>query len=284
MVRGVLSKDEVGLLNQGIDAQAELNVRSGKLRNTRNNSRMSAPGNRKDVGNFMNWPKYGAAFRKLLCHPGVVPHLNALCGPGYRLDHAPLMLVQEPDSEGFMLHGGPLSGERFNSELQYRSVNGRLWNTLVAMSVQLVDAPATSGGFCVVRGSHKSNFPLPPGWEHGDDEEFFKEHVHQPNTKAGDVIFFSEATVHGAVPWVAQHQRRVMLYRFSPATVAYGRAWLDNFGLDEDSLAACTPAERAVLQPPFADRFILPYTRSQPSPSLPTSCPCPKVGPRAFDR
>jgi ectoine hydroxylase-related dioxygenase (phytanoyl-CoA dioxygenase family) len=52
-----------------------------------------------------------------------------------------------------------------------------------------------------VRGSHKSNFSVPPGITHGDDEEFAREHLHEPATKAGDVILFSEATVHGAVPW-----------------------------------------------------------------------------------
>ena len=55
-----------------------------------------------------------------------------------------------------------VSDERFNPELQYRCVAGRPWNSLVAMAAHLVDAPAGAGGFCVVKGSHKLNFALPP--------------------------------------------------------------------------------------------------------------------------
>ena len=47
-----------------------------------------------------------------------------------------------------------------------------------------------------------------------------REHVYQPVTKAGDVVFFSEATVHGAAPWTAEHQRRIALYRFAPSEIA----------------------------------------------------------------
>lgn len=42
---------------------------------------------------------------------------------------------------------------------------------------------------------------------------------------AGDVLLFTEAATHGTLPWKAQHQRRVVIYRFAPATMAYGRAY-----------------------------------------------------------
>jgi len=51
-----------------------------------------------------------------------------------------------------------------------------------------------AGGFCVVRGSHKSNFVAPPRML---DLQAHQEHVHQPQTQAGDVILFSESTLHG---------------------------------------------------------------------------------------
>lgn len=101
-------------------------------------------------------------------HPALVPYLRALCGEGYRLDHQPLVLVQEKDSEGFSLHGGPLvytdgnSEGRFNPELQYRFHNGTIWNSLLAMSIFLVDANSGDGGFCALRGSHKLNYALYP--------------------------------------------------------------------------------------------------------------------------
>ena len=104
-IRGVLNADELSVLNQGLDEHANFRPRTGELRNTRQ-GRMSKSGDRLDAGGMMNWPEpFGAAFRKLLVHPDIVSHLNALCGKGYRLDHTPMIIAQEKDSEGFMLHG-----------------------------------------------------------------------------------------------------------------------------------------------------------------------------------
>jgi hypothetical protein len=57
--------------------------------------------------------------------------------------------------------------------------------------------------------------------------EVFREHIHQPVTKAGDVVIWSEATVHGATPWRGEQQRRIALYRFAPANMGYGRGYLE---------------------------------------------------------
>jgi len=182
-----------------------------------------------------------------------VPALTALCGPGYRLDHLPLTILQNRNSEGFALHGGPLNSEgQFNPTLQYRCVAGALYNSLLAMSVQLTDHGAGDGGFCVVRGSHKSNFPVPRSFIDGGGE-IGDNHLHQPVTRAGDVVFFSEASVHGAMPWNGEHQRRVCLYRFAPATISYSRAYAE--GWPEEMLEGLTPAQHAVLEPPYAGRL-----------------------------
>ena len=125
-----------------------------------------------------------------------------------------------------------------------------MWNSLLAMSVCLCDANAGDGGFCVVRGSHKLNFAMPDAFANGF---FGREHIYQPEIKKGDVIFFSEATIHGALPWVAKDkQRRVALYRFAPSTVAYGRMYTENFG--EGVLDKCTEEEKVVLTGPYANR------------------------------
>jgi hypothetical protein len=80
----------------------------------------------------------------------------------------------------------------------------------------------------------------------------FQEHLYQPVTQAGDVVIWSEATVHGATPWKADHQRRIALYRFSPANMGYGRGYLE---IDPARLEGMTDAQRAVLQPPYATRL-----------------------------
>jgi hypothetical protein len=86
-----------------------------------------------------------------------------LCGQGYRLDHSPLLFKQVQGSEGFSLHGGPLTEEgAWNPLLSYQFNHGRMYNTLLACSVQLTSTKAGDGGFCIVKGSHKSNFVCPP--------------------------------------------------------------------------------------------------------------------------
>ncbi len=208
---------------------------------------------------MLSWPSpHGDMFRRLLCHKKITPYLIELCGEGYRLDHHPLVLTQDSDSEGFSLHGGPISGHdgipegRFNPELQYVCRNGTIWNTLLAMSVCLSDAKAGDGGWCALRGSHKLNFPLSPEFAHGEIEAF-NEHIYQPAIQAGDVILFSEATIHGALPWKGSHQRLLALYRFAPATFSYGRGYLNQFGEGVDR--SCTPQQLAVLSPPHAARL-----------------------------
>ena len=144
----------------------------------------------------------------MLAHPKLVPLLHRMVGQGYRMDHMPLLIAQEKGAEGFSLHGGPLTEQgHFNPHLQYRCAQGQIWNSLLAMSVVLTPHNPGDGGFCVVRGSHKLNFPVPASMMHG---EAMAEHIYQPVTAPGDVVFFSEATVHGCLPWTARHQRRVV--------------------------------------------------------------------------
>jgi len=257
VVRGVLSPEEVATANAAVDAHSK-SIKERKdpeLKNTKAGSPLAgehgAPG-RCDMGGMLGWPSpHCEPFRELLTHARLLPYLLELCGPGYRLDHLPLLISQHRGSEGFSLHGGPVTGNgRFNPTLQYRCVNGEFFNSLLAMSVQLSDHNAGDGGFCVVRGSHKMNFPVPDAFKHG---EAFQEHLHQPETRAGDVVFFSEATVHGALPWKADHERRVVLYRFAPATMAYGRTYSPEW--PQEMLEGLSMTQRAVLEPPYALRL-----------------------------
>ena len=102
-----------------------------------------------------------------------------------------------------------------------------LRTALLGCNVILSDHDPGDGGFCIVPGSHKSNFKMPKGMVDGENYEEF---IVQPATKAGDVILFFEGTVHGAKSWKSDRQRRTCLYRFSPATNVYGRSckyWKD---------------------------------------------------------
>ena len=261
VVRGAVSPDEVAALNAAIDDEAPAAAvarEAAALKNSLKDSGMDANNSRTDLGGMLAWEgNHGAAFRSLLCHPKISPYLNDFLGAGYRLDHQPLCLLQEKDSEGFHLHGGPTTDKGgMNPELLYTSDrSGAIWTSLVGMSVALVDQGPGDGGFCVLPGSHKSQLPLPSDLRHGNSAAF-REHIHVPQTKAGDVILFSEATIHGALPWRADRQRRLALFRFAPANMGYGRAYLERFGIPDDVWRdEVTEDQRAVLAAPYGNRL-----------------------------
>lgn len=84
---------------------------------------------------------------------------------------------------------------------------------MIVCQFQLADVNEGDGGLCVIPGSHKANFPCP--------EEILvyqqnQELVYNVPCKAGDLVIFNEATIHGTLPWTAAHQRRSLLYRYSP--------------------------------------------------------------------
>ena len=265
VVRNVFSAEEIAAANVAVDAhQSTMKPRQDALRNAKAGTPMSADGPRNDMGGMLWWPEeQSQVFRDVLTHPKLVPYYTALCGEGYRMDHQPILIAQEADSEGFSLHGGPIASGgpngRFNPELQYRCVNGQPWTSLLAASLQLVDHNEGDGGFCVVRGSHKLNLPVPADLANGMGEDF-AEHVHHPVTKAGDVVIWSEATVHGATPWRASRQRRICIYRFAPPNMGYGRGYLD---MPPGALDHFTELQRAVVEPPYAVRLERPLVTPQ---------------------
>jgi hypothetical protein len=81
------------------------------------------------------------------------------------------------------------------------------------------------------------------------------EHAYAPEIDAGDVVVFTEATTHGTLPWKGAKQRRNLIYRFSPANVAYGRGFWENGGWPKSYTDAMTPAQLATMQPPYHPRL-----------------------------
>ena len=69
----------------------------------------------------------GGRLPEALAHPKLAPYCDALLGPGYRLDHQPMVLQQDAGSEGFSLHGGPLKGDHDLNPSSSTGVNGKPW-------------------------------------------------------------------------------------------------------------------------------------------------------------
>eukprot|EP00979_Chaetoceros_neogracilis_P000463 scaffold107_cov269-Chaetoceros_neogracile.AAC.55 len=258
IIRNVLTPEEVAEANDGIDKHQESMIerKENELRNAVKDTKFfgSGPG-RKDLGGVLEWGKDSRIFKKILAHPRLVPLFHGILGKGYRMDHLPFVIAQDKGAEGFQLHGGTVdcNSGAYNPELAYTCYNGFIRSALLGCNVMLTDHDPGFGGFCVVPGSHKSNFKMPDGMVDG---EKYSEFIQQPATKAGDVVLFSEGTVHGAMAWTPETQRRVCLYRFSPGTNVYGRSYFTENGkwpakMYEDM----NDAQRAVLEPPYANRL-----------------------------
>lgn len=159
----------------------------------------------------------------------------------------------------------------YNPELAYTCYQGMIRCALLGCNVMLTDHNAGDGGFCIVPGSHKSNYRMPAGMIDG---EAHSEFIVQPVTKAGDVVLFSEGTVHGAMAWTNQsQQRRACLYRFATATNVYSRSYLGDSGSSMGWPTAIsdqkdwTEAQRAVLEAPYANRLDRPTIYNPMDPS-----------------
>ena len=172
-------------------------------------------------------------FRDLIDHPAVLEIVRELCGPHVRLDHA-YGIVMAPATSGLGLHGGATPYDRAQS---YDVRDGHIHTGLVAVEWAVVDHPPGAGGFVCIPGSHKSAFALP--------QTFDRELAVDVPLHAGDVVVFSEALIHGTRPWQAAHQRRTLVYKYSPGSSAWASdPWTD------DLREVCTERQRLLLQPP----------------------------------
>ena len=259
VVRDALSADDIALANAAIDRHVgEIRERVGELSLAGGSEVLRGSTGRGDLDGALSWEEpYGRPFRDMLVNRTVVPYLDELLGPGFRLDHNLGILTMRKGAEGHVLHGS--SGPGFDRHQYYIVRNGRMHNGLTVVAYQLTDVNPGDGGLCVVPGSHKGNFPCPEALRRG---EAYGEFVKQITCKAGDCIIFTEAVTHGTLPWTADHQRRTALLRFSPGNLAYvPHAW------PAEMLALMSPEQRLVMEPPYHPRLNRPVLQVDGEPA-----------------
>jgi ectoine hydroxylase-related dioxygenase (phytanoyl-CoA dioxygenase family) len=69
-------------------------------------------------------------------------------------------------------------------------------------------------------------------------------YVRQPAARAGDVLIFTEALVHGTMPWKADHERRALLYKYSPGHSSWQSEYYDSAdypGVSEQQIRIMAP-------------------------------------------
>lgn len=249
VVEGVLTPEELAAANAAIDRHSHeivtrpdsLAADSPALRGTRT---------RGELGGMLDWPDpEGPIFRNILSHPRLVPYLNAILGPGFRVDHYMFLLSMEEGTEGFYMHGA--GGADFDPAEYYHFKNGKFYSGLAVVGVQLHEVNPGDGGLVVVPGSHKANFNAPKSLTR------FEKHTHlvrEIPCRAGDAVIFTEAITHGTLPWKGKQSRRSLLTRYNRAGMAYVPA--------PEIPAWANERDKAVLQPPYHIRLRRPRLES----------------------
>lgn len=242
VVRDFLSAEEVAALNAAVDANRD---KKGEDGNSVAGGNLDGDFKRGMFSGMLNWEKpHCLPFRNLLAHPKAIPYLNTMMGRGWKMDHSPFILTSTVGAEGLRLHGS--TAYRFDGSQYYTYNNGRMRCGMVVFQYQLTDVNEGDGGLCVVPGSHKANYPCPDGikvWTEDQDV------VYHPTCKAGDLVIFNEATIHGTLPWQGKGERRSLLYRYSPKYLHFaGGSYKTQ---QPDWVSELTEAQQAVLEPPY---------------------------------
>lgn len=197
-----------------------------------------------------------AAFLELIDNPAVSDVLVEVLGSDFRLDHTYADVIRAGDGPiGTVLHGGAVP---FRPSEYYMTVNGKIHSGLVAVGFNLKDVGPEDGGFACVPGSHKSSYAFPEEWKQLSNMHPVVRRVTGP---AGTAIVFTEALVHGTLPWRGADERRTAFYKYSPAALS----WSANF-YDPDEYPQLTERQRAILESPnarYRGRSTAPATRSQ---------------------
>ena len=218
VLRGVMTADQVTRSNAAIDAHAHL-LKPHERRLEGGSKALTSDVRQHWLSGMLGWDHpWCEPFRELLVHPKIDPYLKELLGTGYRLNEGPDLVTMERGCAGHYLHGGGI--ERPDFTQTYRWHHGRMYCGMTVVEFMLADEAAGDGGVAVVPGGHKSNYPLPQSFSYYEKYQEFVQEIH---VQAGDAVIFTEACTHGTLPWQGDHQRRTLIYRYTPGHMAFGR-------------------------------------------------------------
>jgi hypothetical protein len=186
--------------------------------------------------------KRDGAFRQLIDNGPVCDIIQELLGDDFRLDHDYADVIRSGIGPiGARLHGGQVP---FRPSEYYWSDGRSIHSGLVAVAYNLRDVGPRDGGFACVPGSHKATFPFPEGRK---SLEAPNPWVRKVGGAAGTAIVFTEALVHGTLPWTASHERRTLFYKYSPGPLSWNNEYYD-----PDDYSDLTDRQRVILRSPSA--------------------------------
>ena len=122
VVEGVLTSDEVAAANEAIDHYSEQIETAGAGDGAKGSQRLAGSGRPTLEGLLQLEKPHCDPFRNMLAHPAIVMRINEMSGPGFRLDHGPLLIASTKGTEGLTMHG---SGDPFKPYVAYHHQNLR---------------------------------------------------------------------------------------------------------------------------------------------------------------
>jgi len=243
VLRAVLTADEVACMNAAIDHHAE-QLTPHERRFEGDSQALTSEIRQHWLEGMLAWERpYCEPFRELLVHSRIRPYLEEVLGSDYRLDHGPSLVTMETDCAGHYMHGGGVERPDFSQTYMYKQ--GKIYCGLTVVEFMLADEGPGDGGLALVAGSHKTNFPMPQSLHLYEE---YQEYVKEIDCRAGDVVIFSEATTHGTLKWRGEHQRRTLIYKYSPHFQAHAPGYHEtSFPTYVDDM---TPQQRRLLRQP----------------------------------
>lgn len=242
VVENLIGDDLLARLNEAIDHCGERIV-TENYQLSDGATAFAGESRRREFQDALSWPRpYCEPFRELLSLPAALPYVLELVGDGFRLDSM-RGTIMSVGTEGFTLHGG---GGESNSLCWYEVIDGRMRNTLLNISYVLSDVRPGDGGFVCIPGSHKASYPCPPALARF---EGYEGHAQQIAAPAGSAIIFTEALMHGTLPWTGRDDRRTLFIRYSPGSMCFRADPMPpNYAQFAHEL---TPLQQALVEPPY---------------------------------
>lgn len=229
IIRDFLSKEMVARLNDAIDAQPYAK-QSHKF-------------------HFM---KAGDVFLDLMSDRRVLELCKEWIDPHFRFDHAwgVQHYPNDPNSPRVEnLHGGPFAEQ---GAFQYHWHRGKPRTTCILFAYVLEPQRPGDGGLALMPGSHKSNTEIGIDVfnQYMGRDYHASPWIHRPDLNAGDLLIFTEATMHGTEAWKPTDRRRRNIY------YKYCYGWMGWPPVDHEESVwlranARNEQEKLLVRPPF---------------------------------
>lgn len=157
----------------------------------------------------LDWLLFGYMVEHILFNPPVAVWLDSLLGPFREIDH--FVLHSQPSTQAAGPTGLHGPARPYDRRQHHAVKDGRIYETMVVVSLSLVDVNPGDGGLAVIPGSHMN--PMAPPDEIKDlsgwPEKAYPD-IHQVPVRAGGVVLFTEALQHGTLPWRGEGTRRTV--------------------------------------------------------------------------